>query len=179
MTNERLSNAQKDRTMAAGQTMRRRAGALTICAAAAVGVSIAGSPTAKADDDVSRFTYARLYCTPDNQSHFADVTAELTKENFAPPASPIAIGGSKPASKAFIGGFAAHWGTNDLQTRLYHPTPAIQQITVLQGEFAITVSDGETRQLRPGGVLMLEDAAPCKGHITVVGDKPGFLLFAR
>jgi hypothetical protein len=25
----------------------------------------------------------------------------------------------------------------------------------------------------------LEDTSPCKGHITVVGDQPGFLMFVR
>jgi hypothetical protein len=163
--------------MAAGKTMRR-AGALMIWSGVALYLS-ALSSAAKAEDDASHFTYARLYCTPDNQSHFADVTAELTKENFAPPAAPVAIGGNKPASRAFIGGFAAHWGAADLQNHLTHPTPAVQQVTVLQGDFSITVTDGETRQLHPGGTLLLEDVAPCKGHITVVGDKPGFLLFAR
>jgi hypothetical protein len=164
--------------MAAGKTMRRRAGALMVWSVAVLGVSVISS-TAKAEDDASHFTYARLYCTPDHQSHFADVTAKLTKENFAPPAAPVAIGGNKRASRAFIGGFAANWGAHDLETHLTHPTPAVQQITVLQGDFSITVTDGETRQLHPGGVLLLEDVAPCKGHITVVGDKPGFLLFAR
>ena len=164
--------------MAAGKMMRRQAGALMIWSVATLAVTVT-VPSAKAEDDATRFTYARLFCTPDNQSHFAEVTAELTKENFAPPAAPVAIGGNKPASRAFIGGFAARWGAADLQNHLTHPTPAVQQITVLQGDFSITVTDGETRRLHPGGVLLLEDVAPCKGHITVVGDKPGFLLFAR
>ena len=104
---------------------------------------------------------------------------ELTKENFAPPAAPIAIGGNRPSSKSFIAGFEAHWGAGDLQARLNHPAPAIQLFTVLQGVFSITVTDGETRQLHAGDVALLEDIAPCRGHITVVGDQMGFLLFAR
>ena len=47
------------------------------------------------------------------------------------------------------------------------------------GVFSITVTDGETRQLHAGDMVLLEDITPCRGHITVVGDKPGFLLFAR
>jgi hypothetical protein len=90
------------------------------------------SSTAKAEDDASRFTYVRLHCTPDDQSHFTDVTIELAKENFAPPAAPIAIGGNKPTSRAFIAGFGAHWGAADLQTHLNHPTPAVQLFTVLR-----------------------------------------------
>ena len=62
---------------------------------------------------------------------------------------------------------------------LYHPTPAVQLLTVVQGQFSITTTDGETKRLYTGDVVQLEDVAPCKGHITVVGDTTGFLLFAR
>jgi hypothetical protein len=164
--------------MVAGKALSDQIGALMISSVVALGGSVISS-TAKAEDDASRFTYARLFCTPDHQSHFADVTAKLAKENFAPPAAPVAIGGNKHASKAFIGGFAAHWGAADLKTHLTHPTPAVQQITGLRGVFSVTVTDGETRVLHPGDLVLLEDVAPCKGHITVVGDEPGFLLFAR
>src|SRR5580700_11744168 len=103
--------------MAAGKSMRHQVGALMISSVVVFGVSVMSS-AAKAEDDVSRFTYVRLHCTPDNQSHFTDVTIELAKENFAPPAAPIAIGGNKPTSRAFIAGFGAHWGAADLQTHL-------------------------------------------------------------
>lgn len=137
------------------------------------------SSTARAEDGSSRFNYVRLYCTPDNKSHFADVTVDLTKENFAPPAAPIAIGGDQPVSRTFIAGFEANWGASDLKTNLNHPTPAVQVFTVLSGDFSITATDGETRKLQAGDVVHLEDVSPCKGHITVVGDKPGHLLFTR
>ena len=84
--------------------MRRQVGALMVVA---LGVGVISS-TAKAEDDASRYTYVRLHFTPDNQSHFTDVTIELAKENFAPPAAPIAIGGNKPTSRSFIAGFEAH-----------------------------------------------------------------------
>ena len=127
----------------------------------------------------SRFAYARLYCTPDQESHFAELTADLTQQDFAPPAAPIYIGGNQPAANVFLAGFEAHWGAADLVNHLYHPTPAVQLLTVVEGVFSITTTDGESRQLHPGDVVHLEDAAPCKGHITVVGDTTGFLLFAR
>ena len=127
----------------------------------------------------SRLAYARLYCTPDHESHFAELTADLAEQNFAPPAAPIYIGGSQPASSVFFAGFEAHWGAADLVNHLYHPTPAVQLLTVAAGVFSITTSDGKSRQLHPGDVVHLEDVAPCKGHITVVGDTTGFLVFAR
>ena len=145
---------------------------------AALGLGVASS-SASAEDVSSQFTYVRLYCTPDNQSHFADVTVDLTKENFAPPAAPIAIGGNQQVSRTFIAGFEPNWGASDVKTGLNHPTPAVQVFTVLSGNFSVTATDGETRHLQPGDVVHLEDVSPCKGHITVVGDKPGQLLFTR
>jgi hypothetical protein len=134
--------------MAAGRNrIRRQVGRLMMSAVVALGASVISS-SAKVEDDASRFTYVRLHCTPDNQSHFTDVTIELAEENFAPPASPIAIGGNKPTSRAFIAGFGAHWGATDLQTHLNHPTPAVQLFTVLRGTFSITMTDGETRVAR-------------------------------
>ncbi|HUC10313.1 MAG TPA: hypothetical protein VL985_07790 [Stellaceae bacterium] len=127
----------------------------------------------------SRIAYLRLYCTPDNNSHFQSVTGKLGKSNFAPPASPLYIGNNIRAATAFFGGFDAGWGAHDLATRLYHPTPAVQFLIILDGDFSITASDGEMRRFRPGDVLRLEDTAPCRGHITVVGDKPGFTMFVR
>jgi hypothetical protein len=130
-------------------------------------------------DDPSRFTYPRLYCAADGGTHFQDVTVNLDKKDFAPPAPPIYIGGEVPASTAFFGGFDAGWGAHDLENRLNHPTPATQFGVVLRGVFSITTTDGETRRLRPGDVFRLEDTSPCKGHITVVGEQPGFLMFTR
>jgi hypothetical protein len=95
--------------MVAGKSMRRQVGALMISSIVALGVNFISS-TAKAEDDGSRFTYVRLHCTKDNQSHFTDVTIELAKENFAPPAAPIAIGGNKRTSRAFIAGFGGALG---------------------------------------------------------------------
>ncbi len=139
----------------------------------------ATAQTGEGSRDPSRLTYARLYCTPDGNSHFDTVTVELPKVDFAPPAAPINIGGHVPASTAFFGGFEAGWGRRDLENRLYHPAPAAQFIVVLDGVFSITATDGETRTFRPGDVFRVEDTPPCKGHITVVGDKPGYFLFTR
>ena len=90
---------------------------------------------AQGEENASRFTYARLYCSPDGNTHFQDVTVELQKTNFAPPAPPIYIGSDFAASKTFFGGFDAGWGAQDLETRLNHPTPATQFGVVLKGVF--------------------------------------------
>ncbi len=156
----------------------RQIWAALVASAVLVGFSVTSTKVV-AQDETSLFKYVRLHCTSDNESHFSDVAAELIKENFAPPAAPIAIGGKRTTSTSFIAGFEAHWGAGDLQAKLNHPAPAVQLLSVLRGVFSITVTDGETRQLHSGDVVLLEDIAPCRGHITVVGDQPGFLLFAR
>ena len=129
--------------------------------------------------DPSRITYPRLYCTADGNSHFENVTVELSKIEFAPPAAPIHIGGKVAASNTFFGGFESGWGARDLESGLYHPAPAAQFSVVLGGDFSIITTDGETKHFGRGDVFRVEDIPPCKGHITVVGDKPGFFLFAR
>jgi uncharacterized protein DUF861 len=139
----------------------------------------AAEQTAEGSHDPSRLTYARLYCTPDGNSHFENVTVDLRSIDFAPPAAPLYIGGNVPGSSAFFGGFEPHWGAHDLENRLYHPAPAAQFFIILKGDFSITTTDGQTRQFQPGDVVRLEDTPPCKGHVTVVGDKPGFTMFAR
>jgi outer membrane lipoprotein-sorting protein len=42
--------------------------------------------------DLSRFTYTRIYCTPDTETHFETVTVELSKVSTNPPASPAYLG---------------------------------------------------------------------------------------
>jgi hypothetical protein len=167
------SNKERNRSM----PWKKKAFAFAFCIAA----SSVHSSALQAEDsrEPSRFTYARLYCGADGETHFQDVTAELREMNFAPPAPPIHIGSDLSTSRAFFGGFEAGWGARDLETRLNHPTPAVQFGIVLQGVFSITSTAGETRRLQPGAVFRLEDTAPCKGHITVVGNQPGFLMFVR
>jgi hypothetical protein len=111
--------------------------------------------------DPSHFTYARLYCAPDGNSHFQDVTADLRKTDFAPPASPIHIGSDFATSRAFFGGFDAGWGAQDLENRLNHPTPATQFGIVLQGSFYITTTDGETRRFSLVSVFRLDVSCLC------------------
>jgi hypothetical protein len=81
--------------------------------------------------DASQLTYACLYCTGDNETHFADITIQLSKRNFA----------SACSSKS----------TSDVGWR-------DEAVTCWRHALAG----------RRGAV---------QGHVTVVGDEPGFLLF--
>jgi hypothetical protein len=117
---------------------------------------------ARGEQNASHFTYARLYCSPDGNTHFQDVTIELRKTDFAPPAPPVHIGSDFAASKAFFGGFDAGWGAQDLENRLNHPTPATQFGIVLQGTFSITTTDGERDDCGPAASFGWRTPRPAK-----------------
>ena len=126
----------------------------------------AGQSTASNSTEASAVKWTRLYCTPDNESHFETMSSALEQINFAPPASPIFIGGGGAASKIVFGGFEQNWGAADVQSGKTHPTPVVQWITLLAGKMVLRSTDGDSRTIGPGDIMHLEDSAPCRGHIT-------------
>jgi hypothetical protein len=125
-----------------------------------------GAPTRSADP--SRFAYTRIYCTPDIETRFENVSVDLAKIPAAPPAPPIYIvKGGLPAASVNFSAYEPRWGAEDLAKGLYHPAPAPLFAIVLEGAMLIKTSNGETRRFRPGDVIRVEDVAPCKGHISV------------
>ena len=134
---------------------------------AATATSAAGQSTPSSSSDASVVKWTRLYCTPDNESHFEAVSEALAKTNFAPPASPIFIGGGGAATNIVFGGFEPNWGAGDTKSGKTHPTPKVQWITVLAGSMVLSTTDGDSRRVGPGDIIHLEDVAPCRGHITV------------
>ena len=159
--------------------MRTRASCLI-----ALGVILGGCGTASIHpsganaQDPSRFSYTRIHCTPDNESHFETVTVDLPRLNVAPPAPHFFVRGSQ-ATRMALAGFDAGWGAQDLQARKFHAAPFAQYVVYLDGVMSVSTSDGETRQFGPGDVLRVDDVAPCKGHISVVGDRPAKTMIVR
>jgi quercetin dioxygenase-like cupin family protein len=115
----------------------------------------------------SRISYTRIYCTPDNESHFDTVTTDLAKVD-APPLLPLYAKGFS-ATRVTFAAFDAGWGAQDEGAKKYHPAPASQYVIYLSGQMSVTTSDGHSRRFRVGDVLRVEDVAPCKGHISVAG----------
>ncbi len=108
--------------------------------------------------------YVRLFAGPDGESHFEDVDIELIPTDFAPPAPLLNLSAFSPAARCgFLGAPAGWYGD-------YHPTPRRQFFFCLHGTFEGIASDGTTRQLGPGSVLLMEDTVG-KGHATrIIGD---------
>lgn len=135
---------------------------------------------AQSTSDPSVFTWARVYCTADNESHIAIESVDLDKTNFAPPAPPLYVGGGGAVTTTFFGGFAPGWGAGDRKQKIYHAAPAVQWWTILSGTIYVEASDGDSHTFRAGEVIHLEDTAPCKGHISHnMSDKAAFMQFVR
>jgi len=128
--------------------------------------------------DPSQVVYTRIHCTADNESHFETASIDLAKVDAAPPALPFFAKGSQ-ASRVAFAAFDSGWGAQDLKARKFHPAPNAQYVVYLEGVMSITTSDGETRQFKAGDFLRVEDTSPCKGHISVVGDRPSYTMIVR
>lgn len=140
----------------------------------------AGTTMPASATDPSVFTWARIYCTADNESHMTTESVELGEMNFAPPAPPLYIGGGGSVSSTFFGGFEPDWGAGDVEQKTYHPAPAVQWLTILTGSFYVETTDGDSREFRAGDVMHLEDTAPCKGHVSHnTSDEAVFAQFVR
>jgi hypothetical protein len=113
-------------------------------------------------------TYVSLYATSDNETHFRAVQVQLDLvEDFVIPTQPLYIGGALPSRKAFLLAFPPRWGESDLSQGIWHPTPARQIATLLRGHIINYASDGTTYEMAAGDMMLMEDLAPAKGHITI------------
>jgi hypothetical protein len=94
----------------------------------------------------------RLYADAQGESHFETVDVALTEANQAGQLSP-----RLPATGVIFREVSAEY---DLD---WHTAPRRQYIVNLEGGVEITASDGETRRIGAGEVLLVEDTRG-KGH---------------
>ena len=91
----------------------------------------------------------RLYTGADNQTHFQDLDPD-TFANFAGNVGDGAVRVNQGPARS----------VSD-----FHNAPRRQYVVIMSGAMEIEISDGTTRQLGPGDVLVAEDLTG-KGHIT-------------
>jgi hypothetical protein len=109
--------------------------------------------------------YVRLYADSNGESHFEDVTVDLTLGDYSPPTPPISISPFVAATQVgFLSappGWIGEW----------HPVPRRHMFFYLIGEMEVEVSDGEVRRFRAGSVVLCEDTGG-RGHTTrIVGSE--------
>ena len=125
------------------------------------------------EDQVTTFSYTRIYADSTGRSHFSDERMELglvTPGRGVPPtpaSAPIPARGMRlfcpPA------GGAADW----------HPVPGRVFNLLISGELEIEVSSGETRRFGAGSLILGEDTTG-RGHRTrVVGEEKACFVMVR
>jgi hypothetical protein len=112
----------------------------------------------------------RIYSDSAGASHFSDLEIAFELKDYAPPAPPISVT-DVFASKGWVVisspvGWHGDW----------HPVPRSQYMICLAGSLEVQVSDGETRRLGPGSVVLVEDTSG-KGHVSkVVGSERVYMV---
>lgn len=95
-----------------------------------------------------------IYVDADGETHFRDIAVEWVAEGR----------GGKTSAVHKVSGliFRETPGSYDYE---WHPAPRRQYIVNLDAGVQITVSDGETREIGPGEVFLVEDVSG-KGHFS-------------
>ena len=101
---------------------------------------------------MSVFKYVRLYATPDGESHIEDVEVALFDSGRG-------IDFSDGAAVTSMN-FANFRDAYDMDS---HTAPRRRFVVLLSGSIELEASDGSTRVLAPGSVLLAEDTTG-KGH---------------
>jgi hypothetical protein len=117
--------------------------------------------------------HVRLHSDESGESRFEDETLALESVDYATPTPPLrwtTFGGALDV--------ACVYGTREWDGDIPHPAPFRQLMCVLHGTFEIGASDGTTRQLTLGSVLLLEDTSG-KGHATRVVTDDALVVAVR
>jgi len=101
--------------------------------------------------------YIRLFADDDGESHFADVEIEFTDVEYTASAPPLGLSPMLPATQFGFMNAPAGWESD------WHPASARNYFVVINGQWEVTASDGETRRFGPQSLLLVEDMTG-KGH---------------
>ena len=96
--------------------------------------------------------YLRVYSDEVGKSHISEHDWEMHEEDFCPPSpAGYSVTESMPAHAVTImhnpAGIEDEW----------HPIPARSLVTVLKGKIRLQTSDGDSRIIEPGDLILFED----------------------
>lgn len=106
-------------------------------------------------------SFLRIYADEDGESHFEDLDIDFREADFVPPAPPVLMSASHPATDYIIEQVKPGWHGD------WHPVPQRLLAVYLSGAGEMEASDGEVRCLLPGTVLLAEDTGG-RGHVSRV-----------
>jgi quercetin dioxygenase-like cupin family protein len=109
-------------------------------------------------------SYVRLFADQQGESHFDEISTHLARVDFAYGSPPLFVSDDFAAQAASFFGAPAGWESD------WHPSSGRHLFAVLTGVWEVTASDGETRTLSTGDVLLVEDTTGT-GHTSKVISK--------
>jgi hypothetical protein len=95
-----------------------------------------------------------LYCDPNGESHWRDIDIEWVNEGPE----------GKTSARQFANGII-FLQTQAEHDRPWHPAPRRQYIINLDAGVELTASDGESRKIGAGEIVLVEDTSG-KGHLS-------------
>jgi len=101
--------------------------------------------------------YLRLKADEVGESHFEQITLDLSEADYRPPAPLLFVSHSYRADALQFVRLPAGWAGESINP------PKAQFLICLKGHLEVTVSDGEKRTFGPGDTVLMEDVAG-KGH---------------
>jgi len=106
-------------------------------------------------------SFLRIYADESGESHFEDLDVAFEEADFVPPAPAVLMSRPQPATAYSLEQVHPGWHGD------WHPVPQRLLAVYLSGSGEMTASDGGTRDLLPGTVLLAEDTTG-KGHVSRV-----------
>jgi len=93
-----------------------------------------------------------------------EIEIEAETSDFIPGHTAIGVSPALTAKTARFLEVPGNWSSG------WHPTPVQQYVVPLSGGFKIETGDGQTREFRPGEMILLDDTTG-RGHFTTfLGD---------
>lgn len=111
-----------------------------------------------------------IYADDSGETHFRKTDIALELRDFAPPSQPIRVSPEMESTSSLFLVAPPGWDEE------FHPTPRRQLAVMLDGNATISATDGETIEVGPGSIILLNDQ-DSRGHLTRVrGDKDASFL---
>jgi quercetin dioxygenase-like cupin family protein len=112
----------------------------------------------------------RVWTDEQGSSHFADLDLP---ETMMP--TTLGLPDMRSTSSVPVESFRLITTTPQAMARGWHPAPTRQFVIVVRGAIAVEVSDGETRRLDAGSMILFEDVGG-RGHLNRVVDDHEIML---
>jgi uncharacterized cupin superfamily protein len=112
-----------------------------------------------------------IFADDQGETHFRAVEIDFETRAFAPPSLPVKVSAEIPSTTSLFMIAPPGWDEE------YHATPRKQFCIMLQGELRVEATDGQSIEMGPGDVLLVNDAES-KGHLsTIQGSQNAEFMF--